>query len=138
MVSVGRRSLCGSAVAQGLVETARVPPVLPPHGGLLDRLDALPEPRGVDELGLVEPVDGLGQVVVVRVAHGAYRSRHPGGDEGIAVRQTDVLRGPIAVVGQALSAAGSAGGDQCVLQGEQRQSRGVETGRDGPSPMRRE
>lgn len=42
-----------------------------PHA---DRLARLPGPAAVDDLGLVEPVDGLGQGVVVAVAGAAHRS----------------------------------------------------------------
>ena len=60
-MSVGHLDLGRGAAAQGLVETLRVSPVHPPHGGQLDRFNGLPEPFGVDKRGLVEPVHCLGQ-----------------------------------------------------------------------------
>lgn len=43
------------------------------------------------------------------------------------------LSTPVAVVHKALPAAGSAGGDQCVLESEQRQPCGAKAARDRPS-----
>ena len=48
-----------------------VEPSYPFQRGELYRLLGLPRPAPVDHLGLVEPVDGLGQRVVVAVALGA-------------------------------------------------------------------
>src|SRR5438105_2981102 len=50
-------------VADRSEEATVVPPVDPPEGGELDVFDGAPRSLGlvVDELGLVEPVDRLGQ-----------------------------------------------------------------------------
>ena len=63
--------LGGRDVAEVAVEAAGVVPVDPAEGGQLDVFDGLPRSRWAgpaDQLGLVEPVDGLGQGVVVGVA----------------------------------------------------------------------
>src|SRR3990170_3256831 len=61
-LELGRRD-----VAAGGVEAAGGPEVDPPPGRQLDLLDA-PPGAAVDELGLVEAVDALGEGVVVAVA----------------------------------------------------------------------
>ncbi len=104
-----------------------------PHGGQLDRLDGLPDPLGVDELGLIEPVHGFSQSVVIGAAHGAHRGAHPRRDERIRAGQADVLTAAIRVVHQALAASAGAAAHEGVLQGEQRQSRGMKAARDRPS-----
>ena len=65
------------------------------------------------------PVHRFGQGVVVGVAHGADGGCHPCGDECIRVCQADVLRVPVAVVGQAFTAVMGAGAQQGVLESEQ-------------------
>ena len=64
-------------VAAVLVEAAVVEPVDPFGGGELDVLDGPPGLAGLDQLGLVEPVDGLGQGVVVGAADRPDRGRMP-------------------------------------------------------------
>jgi hypothetical protein len=65
---VGRLVLGRRGVAAGLVEALVVPPGDPGGGRELDLLDAAPGALSMDELGLVETVDRLGQGVVVAVA----------------------------------------------------------------------
>lgn len=63
--------LDGRQVAEVAVQPLVVVPVDPAEGRELDVLDSAPRPgaRGsADQLGLVVPVDGLGQGVVIRVA----------------------------------------------------------------------
>jgi hypothetical protein len=62
-LELGRRDL-----ATGSVEPAGVPERDPVRGRELDLLDRPPGPATVDEFGLVQAVDGLGESVVVRVA----------------------------------------------------------------------
>ena len=58
--------LGGRDVAAVLVEAAVVEPVDPFGGGQLDVIDVVPGSLLLDQLGLVEAVDRLGQRVVVR------------------------------------------------------------------------
>ena len=71
--SVGGLELGGRHVVEVAVEAFGVVPVDPPERGELDVLDGLPGAlRGTaDQLGLVEPVDGLGERVVERVPDAA-------------------------------------------------------------------
>ena len=62
-LELGRRD-----VAQWLHQSVVVEPSHPFQRRKLHRLLGLPRPAPVDHLGLVEPVDGLGQGVVVAVA----------------------------------------------------------------------
>lgn len=55
------------------MKAAVVEPVDPFGGGQLDLLDRAPRLTRLDQLGLVEPVDRLGQSVVVTVADCADR-----------------------------------------------------------------
>lgn len=57
----------GWDVAAVLVEAAVVEPVDPLCGGEFDLVDVLPWTAGLAQFGLVEPVDRLGQGVVVGV-----------------------------------------------------------------------
>ena len=68
VVSVGDFDFRGGVVVQGFVQAGCVPPVGPLHRGQFDGLDGLPQVFGMDEFGLVEPVDGFGQGVVVGVS----------------------------------------------------------------------
>ena len=68
--------LCWRDVAAVAVEAVLVEPVDPGQRGELDLADVGPPSWGVgaiDALGLVEPVDGLGERVVVAVGDGADR-----------------------------------------------------------------
>ena len=71
--SVGLFELCWRGVAEVAVEALGVVPVHPAQGGEFDVVDAAPRPlgRSADEFGLVEAVDGLGEGVVVGIAHRA-------------------------------------------------------------------
>ena len=80
---LGRRQVVGRRV-----EPSVVPEGDPVGGGELDLLDRAPAGSAMDELGLVQPVDRLGERVVIAVALRSDRGRDPGVGEalGIAVR----------------------------------------------------
>lgn len=63
----------GQDVSDGFEQTAVVGPVHPFGCRLFGGLDAAPRPAAVDDLGLEEPVDRLGQRVVVAVAETAHQ-----------------------------------------------------------------
>ncbi len=67
LLVLGRRNM-----AEGTVETAGVPPGHPLGGGPLEVGDGAPRMSPPDQLGLVQPVDRLGQGVVVAVAPRAH------------------------------------------------------------------
>src|SRR6266540_1327577 len=56
------------AVVERAVQAALVPPLHPRQGGQLDLAGSSPRAAGADQLGLVQPVDRLGQRVVVAIA----------------------------------------------------------------------
>ena len=58
-------------VADGLEQPAMVEPVHPFERGEFDGLERPPRPTPIDDLGLVEAVDGFGERVVVAVANAA-------------------------------------------------------------------
>ena len=60
-------------VADRLQQPAIIEPVHPFQRRELDSFERPPRPAPVDDLGLVETVDGLGDSIVVAVPHTAYR-----------------------------------------------------------------
>ncbi len=64
-------------VAAVLVEPSEVEPVDPFGGGQFDLFDGLPRAVLLDQFGLVEAVDRLGEGVVVRIANTANGSGDP-------------------------------------------------------------
>jgi len=71
LCKVSRFGLGRRDVADRLEQATVVEPVDPFEGCELDGLAGSPRPPPVDDLGLVETVDGLGQSVVVAVADAA-------------------------------------------------------------------
>jgi hypothetical protein len=85
--------LGGRDTATGTVQALAVPPVDRLAGRELDLLDRAPRPSPVDELGLVQPVDGLGERVVVAVALRADRADGVRVREPLRVADREVLGG---------------------------------------------
>ena len=77
-----------------------VEPVDPLEGGVLDLVDVPPGAAAPDDLRLVEPVDGLGESVVVGVADAADGSLDAGLREALGVSDRKVLDPSIAVMDQ--------------------------------------
>ena len=73
------------------------------------RFLGLPRCPAVDQLGLVQPVDRLGQRVVVAVALAAHRRLDAGLGQTLAVADRDVLRAAVAVMDQGVVALGLPG-----------------------------
>lgn len=66
---VRRFGLGRRLVSDRLEDPAVVEPIDPLEGCELHRFEALPRAAGSNHLGLVQPDDGLGQGVVVRIAN---------------------------------------------------------------------
>ena len=77
-----------------------VEPVDRLSGGELDMVDAAPRAGFLDQLGLVEAVDRLGQRVVEGRADSTGRWPNTGCGETFAIGQRDVLRPVVVVVDQ--------------------------------------
>jgi len=88
-------------VADGLQQPAMVEPVDPFEGRVFHRFERSPGSTAMDDLGLVEAVDRLGQSVVVAVADAANRGLDPGFGEALGVLYGHVLRAPIAMMVEA-------------------------------------
>ena len=88
---------------EGSEQAPVVVPVHPLEGGELHRLAVTPRAAPGDEFGLVQPDDGLGQGVVVRVAHAAHRGRDAPLCEALGVAQREVLDAPVGVVDEPIT-----------------------------------
>ena len=108
LVPVGRLRLGRRDVADRLQQPVVVEPRHPFQRGQFDSLARLPRPAPVDDLGLVQPVDGLGQGVVVTVTGGADRGLDASLCQALAVADRDVLAAAVAMVGQTAVAPGLA------------------------------
>ena len=93
-------------VADRLQQAAVVEPVDPFERGVLDGFQRAPRPAPVDHLGLVEPVDRLGERVVVAVADAADRRHEAGLGETLGVLDRDVLHAAIGVVDETAAGDG--------------------------------
>src|SRR3954463_4873564 len=99
---ISRLVLRRRQITDRLEETAVIEPVHPLEGREFDVLQASPGTAMPDELGLVQPVDRLGQRVVVGVATAAHGRCDAGIGEPIRVADRQVLRSAVAVVDEPL------------------------------------
>ena len=76
-------------VADGLEETSVVEPVDPFQRGELDGFEGAPWSASMDDLGLVEAVDRLGQGVVIAVADAAVADAYGWGEDARIGSLTD-------------------------------------------------
>ena len=60
----------------------------------------------MNDLGLVKPVDGLGERVVVAIADAAHRRLNPGLKKPFRIFYRDILAAPVAVMDQAAAMQG--------------------------------
>ena len=82
-------------VADGLQD----PPIVElVEGSVLHRLKRAPRPAPVDDLGLIEAIERLGERVVVRVADTANRGLNAGLGQALGVLDRGVLHPPVGVV----------------------------------------
>src|ERR1035437_7740934 len=125
LLELGRRD-----VATGAMKAALVPPVDPGGGSEFDLFGAAPGAPATDQLGLVQPVDGLGEGVVIAVALGADRVHDTCLGEAFGVSDGQVLDAPIAVMDQPRKrVATSEDGHLEGVEGEV----GAKAGRDAPA-----
>jgi hypothetical protein len=78
-----------------------IEPVDPLERRILDGFEAAPWSTAMDDLGFVEPVDRLGQSVVVAVADAADRGLDPGLGEALGVLDKHILRPAVAMMDEA-------------------------------------
>ena len=97
-------SLCWRDVADRFEQPMVVEPRHPFQRGQLHRFLGLPGRAAMDQLSFVEPVDRLGQGVVVAVALAAYGGLDTGLGQTFAVADRDVLRASVRVMDQAVVA----------------------------------
>lgn len=90
----------GRDIADRSHQAAVIEPVDPLERGELDSLEGSPRPTPMDDLGLVKPVDGLSEGIVVAVANAADGGFDPGFGEPLAVSNADVLRASVGMVHQ--------------------------------------
>ena len=87
-------SFCRRDIPDGLQQSVLVDPSHPFQGGQSHRFFGFPRCATVDQLGLIQAIDRLGQGVVVAVAFAAHRRRDAGLGQSVAVADADVLRPP--------------------------------------------
>lgn len=88
---VARLSLGGRHVADRFEQSAGVEPIDPFEGGELDRLEGAPWSTAMDQLGLEQTVDRLGQGVVVAVPDAADRGLDARLRQPLRVAQSKIL-----------------------------------------------
>jgi hypothetical protein len=93
-------SLCRRDVLDGFEQSGVVEPVHPLQGGKFYGLPRFPGCPAVNQLGLVQPVDGLSQGVVVAVATAADRRVDAGPSQAFGVPNGNVLGAPIGMMNQ--------------------------------------
>lgn len=82
-------------VADGPEQSSVVEPVDPFAGGELDGLEISPWPSTMDNFGLVEPVDGLGEGIVVAVSDAPHGRLYAGLGQPLGVADRDVLHASV-------------------------------------------
>ena len=88
---VGDFRFGGRDVADRLEQATVVEPVDPFEDGELDGFEIAPRPSAMDELGFEQPVDRLGQDIVVAVADTADGGLNAGLGQPFGVAKADVL-----------------------------------------------
>ena len=92
-----------------------VEPDEPSEHGQLDGLQGLSRQAALDRFGFVQPVDRLGQGVVVSVSNAPHRGLNAGFGQALGVADADVLRALVAMVHEPAVLARPAL-VQCLLQ----------------------
>lgn len=92
LLGFGRRDIADRPHQAAVIE-----PVDPFQRRELDGFEAPPRLAPMDDLGLVKPVDGLGEGVVIAVANAADRGFDSGFSQALRIFDRDVLAAAIAV-----------------------------------------
>ena len=85
-------------VADGLQQPTMIKPVYPFQRRQLNGLKRAPRPAPMNNLGLVKPVDRLGQRIVVAVANAADRGFDPCLGQTLGVFDRHILAAAVAVM----------------------------------------
>ena len=88
-------------IAKRLQEPSVAEPADPFEGRQFDGLEAASRPAPVDDLGLVEAVDGLGEGIVVAVSNATDRRLDVGPGQTLGVFDREVFHTPIGMVDEA-------------------------------------
>src|SRR5262245_51078562 len=83
-------------VANRFEQPTVVEPIDPFESGVLDIVEFSPRATAVNDLGLVQPDDRLGEGVVVRVADAADRRLDAGLLQALSVTNREILAAPVA------------------------------------------
>lgn len=94
-------AFCWRYVPNGFEQTVVIEPRKPFERRELHGLLCLPWRSVVNQLGLVEPVDGLGQGIGIAVAFTAHRRLNARFDQSLGVADADVLRAAVGVTDEA-------------------------------------
>ena len=124
---------CWCPVVEVLVQPLLVPPGDPLEGGLFQGVHGFERVGSFDQFRLVCAVDGFCQRGIIRVAHAARAGENAGLVEARAVQAADGLGAVIRMVDQAARIPMSGSPADGLIQGNQRQSRGVLARADGPA-----
>jgi hypothetical protein len=95
---VARFGFGGWDISDRLQEASIVEPIDPFEGCELDGLEASPRSTPMDDLGLVEAIDRLGERVVVGIADAADRRDEARFDQAFRVFDSKILRPPDALL----------------------------------------
>lgn len=106
----------GRDVPDGLLEAAVVEPADPFEGCVFDGLEVSPRTTTVDDLGVEEPVDRLGQRIVIAVADAANRGFDTRFGQAFGIAYGQILAATVAVVNQP-HAFGRAALMDCLFEG---------------------
>ena len=82
------------------MDAAVVEPVDVGEGGPFDVVDVLPGPAPMDQLGLVEPVEALGEGVIVGIPFGSDAVDDAGLVQPFGVANCEVLNSAVAVMNE--------------------------------------
>ena len=102
---VRRFGLGRRPVPDRLEDATVIEPVHPIERGELHRLQASPRAAGSNHLGLVQPGDGLGQGVIVRIANAPDRLLDAGLGQAFGVADGEILRPSVAMMDQGVARA---------------------------------
>lgn len=84
-------------VGQGFMHTGGVPPVHPVHGFEFDLGGGWPGGASINQLGLIQTIDCLGQGIVIGIASRANRSSQACLGKVFGIANADILRSAVGI-----------------------------------------